>query len=400
MIVCILLSRFALSVAAGGKEALAGRAVALAPEGGSPSGAQAAQQRLGEASGAAQAFGVRAGMALGEALARCPELELVAGDPVAVATAWERTLRRLEGIGAAVEPQRPGLACFDARGLRGLHGGSEERVIEVALRALRTPARAGGGATRFCALAAALRARPRRPVILYGEAREHLQNLPVSMLRSREECAALVGPLQRLGLATLGELAALPIAALADRFGRSGLLAHRLARGEDDPPRPRVCAESLEELFELPESASGPQLEQALGVLIDRLLARPQRRGRTLRAATLAAQLVDRGSWRESVVFREALSDPQRMRLALVPRIALMPSPARSLSLCAAGFGPASGEQRALLEEPGEARRARLREAVRQARAAAGASAALRVLCVDLPSRIPERRVMLAPFEG
>ncbi|MGI8557397.1 MAG: hypothetical protein ACR2ND_03640 [Solirubrobacteraceae bacterium] len=393
MIVCILLPRFELSVATGGMEALAGRALALAPDGG-------ASQRIGEVSGAAQAFGVRAGMALGEALARCPGLELVVGDPVAVEAAWEGALRRLEGIGAAVEAQRPGVACFDARPLRGLHGGSEERVIDVALRSLGRPARAGAGATRFCALAAALGARPRRPQVLRGDARVHLQNLPVSMLRSREECAALVGSLERLGLATLGELAALPSSALADRFGRPGLLAHRLARGEDDPPCPRACAESLEELFELPESALGPQLEQALGVLIDRLLARPERHGRTLRAVTLAAQLVDGGSWRVAQTFREALSDPRRMRLALAPRIAVLPSPARALSLCAASFGPASGEQRALLEQPLQLRRARLREAVRQARAAAGADAALRVLCVDLPSRIPERRVMLAPFEG
>jgi len=393
MIVCVLFPRFELSVAAGGREALAGRAVALAPDGGTA-------QRIGEGSGAAQAFGVRAGMTLAEALARCPDLELVAVDPVAVAAAWEQVLRRLESIGAAVEPQRPGIVCFDARGLKGLHGGSEERVIQVALRALRTSPRAGAGATRFCALAAALRARPRHPQILRGDARVHLQGIPVSMLRSREECGALVGSLERLGLATLGELAALPSSAVADRFGRPGLLAHRLARGEDDPPRPRLCAEEFEEFFELPESASGPQLEQALGVLIDRLLARPERRGRTLRAATLAAQLVDGGSWRVPVIFRQALSDPRRMRLALVPQVTLLPSPARAMSLSATEFGPASGEQHSLLEESVELRRVRLREAVRQARQAAGADAALRVLCVDLPSRIPERRVMLTPFEG
>ncbi len=43
-------------------------------------------------------------------------------------------------------------------------------------------------------------------------------------------------------------------------------------------------------------------------------------------------------------------------------------------------------------------RRARLGEAVRQARQAAGADAALRILEVDPGSRIPERRAMLAPF--
>jgi protein ImuB len=42
----------------------------------------------------------------------------------------------------------------------------------------------------------------------------------------------------------------------------------------------------------------------------------------------------------------------------------------------------------------------RLREAVRQTRAVAGPDAALRVLEVDPDSRVPERRLVLAPWEG
>ena len=44
-------------------------------------------------------------------------------------------------------------------------------------------------------------------------------------------------------------------------------------------------------------------------------------------------------------------------------------------------------------------RAARLREAVRQARAAAGPDAALRILAVDPDSRVPERRLVLAPWD-
>src|SRR5436305_4794038 len=112
MIVCILLPRFELVVAVGGPEALSGRAVALAPTAGSAVG----RQPIGEASGAAQALGVRAGMMLGEALPRCPELELVSGDPIAVAEAWERVLRGLGGIGAGGEAQPPRPVCFEAAG--------------------------------------------------------------------------------------------------------------------------------------------------------------------------------------------------------------------------------------------------------------------------------------------
>ncbi|HXR28161.1 MAG TPA: hypothetical protein VN772_01190, partial [Solirubrobacteraceae bacterium] len=182
---CALIPRFELVVAAGGLEALAGRAVAIAPDGGRGAGA------LGEVSGAAQAFGVRSGMALGEALARCPELELVAADPIAVAAAWEATLRTLEGVGAGVEPQRPGLVCFTLDGLRRLHGGSDELVLAAARRALDRPARLAAAPTRFCALAAALATRPRRTLIVRESARAYLKGLPVALLRSRERTAPL-----------------------------------------------------------------------------------------------------------------------------------------------------------------------------------------------------------------
>src|SRR5439155_18196471 len=114
----------------------------------------------------------------------------------------------------------------------------------------------------------------------------------------------------------------------------------------------------------------------------------------------LAARLVEGGTWRERVVFREALADPQRMRLALVPHLASLPAPAESLRLIVERFGPPAADQRQLLRDAAIVRDARLREAVRQVRAAAGAEAALRVLPVDPGSRIPERRAVLAPFEA
>ena len=220
-----------------------------------------------------------------------------------------------------------------------------------------------------------------------------------ALLALREETATLPEPLERLGILTLGDLAALPRAALADRFGAPGLLAHDLVGGRDTPLRPRRPGERLEETLELPEAGSGQQLERALGMLIDRLLARRERRGRTLRAVVVSARLVEGGTWRERVVFREALADAERMRLALGGHLSGLPAPAESLRLAAERFGPPHAVGRALFDDDLAQRRARLREAVRQARAAAGPDAALRVLEVDPGSRVPERRAVLAPFE-
>jgi protein ImuB len=417
MIVCVHLPRFQLLVAAKSRseiaqEALAGRALAVAPllgaerakgkgTGGAGTPAVCPAGRVGEVSGAAEARGVLAGMPLGEALARCPELVLVPADPVRAAESSENVLRALESIGAAVEPARPGLAYFEAGGLRPIHG-TDAATIAAARRACRPLGRApriGGGPTRFCAMAAALAVRSRRPLVLEErDARRWLAGRPLGLLGFREETAALLEPLERLGVRTLGELRKLGRASLTDRFGAPGTFAHRLACGEDTPLHARDVEERLEESMEVRDAASGAALKGVLGVLVNRLLGRPERRGRTLRAVTLSARLVAGGGWRERVVFRQALSDPERICLALSLRLLLLPAPAAALGLSVAGFGPPGSEQGALLDEEPARRAARLREAVSQVRAVAGRDAALRAVFVDPDSRIPERRVMLAPL--
>ena len=151
LIVCVLIPRFELAVAAGGREALAagpGRA-------GARGRARAADRRgvrgrrgLRRARRAAAGGGARA---LPDAAARHAR-------PRGGGRRVGAPARALEGIGAAVESGRPGLAWFDARGLRKLHGGTVEGVIAAARRALGTPARLGAAPSRFAALAAGLAA--------------------------------------------------------------------------------------------------------------------------------------------------------------------------------------------------------------------------------------------------
>ena len=410
MLACALIPRFALLAALEERRALLTTPLALAPEPGGP-------QVVGETSGPAEAFGVHAGMRLGEALARCPELALVPPDPERAEAAWEEVLRRLEGIGAAVEPGRTGEAFFEAGGLLGLWGGSLERVLREARKAVGPPARLGAGKTRLCAYAAALQARPRKaPVIVPGAmTRAFLAPLPVGLLRDRlysdraapgggakeaaRICSAdLPEKLERLGVSTLGQLAALPEAAIADRFGEAGLRALRMAGGADEPLRPRRAHEDLVERLELPEAISGTQLERALTLLIDRLLTRLESRGRSLRRLRLGARLAGGGSWRSVVALRRASADPVRLRLLLLPKLEELPGPAASLSLRALETGPPASDQ-ATLEGSADPNRWRLlAEAVRQARAVAGKNAVLRVLEADSGSRVPERRSLLTPF--
>jgi protein ImuB len=408
MVVCVYLPRFELVLAAGGARALVGQALAIAPLPGS-------EQRVGEASGAAEARGVRKGMALGEALARCPDLALVPADPVGMDAAWESTLRSLEAIGAAVESARSGLAYFETGPLRALHG-TDAATIAAARGAGQgqgspvagegsSPGerrmRIGAAPTRFCALAAALAVRSRRPLVLEGrDAQRWLAGRPIELLGFRAETEQLLEPLMRLGVRTLGELVRLGRPALADRFGAAGVSAHGLACGADTPLRARRVEERLEETMSVGDASSGLSLERTLGVLVDRLLARSERRGRSLRAVTLSARLLSGGGWRERVVFRQALCDRDRISLALSLRLLLLPAPAATLGLSVERFGPPAGEQGALLGGARAARASRLREAVAQMRAVAGEDAAMRAVCVDPDSRVPERRVVLTPLPG
>jgi protein ImuB len=410
-VACALIPRFRL-IAAVSDGGVLSRPAALAPEPG-------AAQLIGEVSAAAEKFGLRPGMRMGEALSRCPELALIPPDPERGESSWEEALRRLEGIGAEVESDRAGEAFFEVGGLSGLWGGIEG-VLKRARGELGTSTRLGVGPGRFCAYVAARSG----AIVPEGAGLEFLDPMPVSLLCGRlgrcegaphmrgratarpvkggrsnpfDEADDLPNEFERLGISTLGRLAGLPRDAVADRFGRLGLRAWRLARGEDEPLRPRPVREAIAVGLELPEAVSGQQLERALELLISRLLAHGERRGRTLRALRLSARLAAGGGWRRQIALRRASDDRARLTDALLPHLALLPAPAATLRLEAVALGPETGEQ-LTLSSPEQERRRLISEAVRQTRSAAGPDAVLRVLEVDPESRVPERREVLMPF--
>ena len=80
---------------------------------------------------------------------------------------------------------------------------------------------------------------------------------PVSVLADQD----LAGLLNRLGLLTLGDLAALPASDVASRFGDAGEAVHRLARGLDLRPlaaRPPAHDLSVAREFDPPEPLAEP----------------------------------------------------------------------------------------------------------------------------------------------
>jgi protein ImuB len=227
---------------------------------GFPSATRAAvvwANRVIAASAAARADGVCSGLRRREAQGRCPELEIIPFDPGRDARRWEPAVVALETLTPAVEILAPGGAALATRGPSRYFGGDAAlaaQVVEAADRAVgQSGCRVGVADGRFTAELAArsVPAAGSEPVTVVppGCSRIWLASQPVTALGFRFE--ALTDLLVRLGVRTLGELAALPSRSVLGRFGPEGAEAHRLARGQDSralaartpPPDLSVTAE-------------------------------------------------------------------------------------------------------------------------------------------------------------
>jgi nucleotidyltransferase/DNA polymerase involved in DNA repair len=391
MVACILIPAFELRAALRLRPGLAARPAALAPLPGT-------EPLIGSVTAAAERAGIRPGMRLGEALATCPELELVEQDPAAADEEWEKVLRRLEDVGVAVEPVEPGCLYLDTRGVERLYGGVEP-ALERTLGAIGSgwEPRAGAAARRFAALAAASVARPGQVVVVSDEETPRfLAPLPLTLLPLEPQ---RTDELEELGVKTVGQLAGLPGAAVAERLGPDGRRAWSLARGRDGRRvDPRRAPLDLVERLEFPEAVGNElTLRRAFGALLDRILARPERGGRAVRKIAVAARVVGGGSWRRSVTLREPTAERDRLRAALAPKLAELPAPALELRLELVELAEATGWQLELVKPEGDELRHRLKEGLRQTRASAGAGAVCTVVEVAPWSRIPEQRALLVP---
>jgi nucleotidyltransferase/DNA polymerase involved in DNA repair len=391
VIACLLIPGFELRAALRAQPGLALKPAALGPAAGE-------EPVLGPVTAAAEAAGVEPGMRLGEALSLCPDLALVEQDPATAEHEWELLLKRLEDSGFAVEPAALGCVYFESRGVERLYGGLEP-ALKRALAAVGSAwdARLGAAERRFAALAAANVARSGQVLIVSDrKTRDFLAPLPLTLLpvdaERREE-------LEELGVRRLGQLAGLPGAAVAERLGPDGRRAWSLARGEKrGKVRARKVATDLVETLEFPEAVANElTLRRALGALLDRLLARPERGDRMIRKLALTAKLVGGGSWRRTVTLRDATADRDRLRLALAPKLAELPAPITKLGIEVVELAQSTGQQLELVRAEGTELRAHLTEGLRQVRAGAGSGAVCSVVEVAPWSRIPEQRALLVP---
>lgn len=274
-IACVLVEAFAAAAVERSEPAL--REMPLAIVAGTAPG-----RRVTDANAAAREAGVRSLMAEAEAVARCPGLVRRAVVEETVAAARRALLDACYGLSPRLEDAAPGLVFVDIVGLERLLG-SDAQIAERLARASRAvglPARVGVATTRTAAHVAA-RLAARTAVIAAGDEAAALAPVEVRALDWPLEVTAA---LARWGVATLGELAALPRQGLAARLGTAGLTAHDVACGRDVTPfRPWTPPPFWEEAQTLDwEIDTLPALEAVLERVLGRLTAR-------LAAAYLAA---------------------------------------------------------------------------------------------------------------
>ena len=200
------------------------------------------------ATAAARALGVRRGQKVRDAQRFCPDADVRSADPEGEVRVFERVVSTIEEICPRVEVVRPGLAAVAARGPARYHGGegAVAVIIRDAVLERGLPCAVGVADGTF---AAGLAARSAWAVDAEGVTVVPSADVPaflaprsVSVLDRPELTSVLI----RMGIRTLGDLAALPESDVLERFGADGAVAHRLAKGLNArPPATRPPEEDL-----------------------------------------------------------------------------------------------------------------------------------------------------------
>lgn len=281
------------------------------------------------ADGRAATAGVRVGMRRREAEAICPAAITLVADRGAETVAFEPVVRAVESVVPKVEIDRPGLLYVAVAGAVRYYAG-EPAVVGLVAEAVHgvagEGARIGLADGPFAARMAAA-----DPPVIIDDTPGFLAALGVETLGAAE----LAETLRWLGIGTLGELASLPRAAVASRFGLPGLEAHRVASGEAREVAGRAMPEELavEERFEPPivemerAAFAARTLAARLGegawhrLVIQAESAHGVRRDRTWRSSGTftEAELVERIRWQLQAWVESGGIPGGLVRLRLVP---------------------------------------------------------------------------------
>ena len=336
-------------------ETLRGKPVLVGGDG--PRGVVAA------ASYEAREFGCRSAMPMVVAKRLCPHACIVAGRFARYRELSDAVFEVFHGVTPLVQPLSIDEAFLDVTGSQRLLGTGVEiahRVrAEIKTRTGLT-ASVGVAPNKFLAKLASDLDKPDGLVVIeMSRVREVLWPLPASKLPG-------VGPaaekkLHRMGVRTIGDLAALPVRVLQDRFGSFGESLSERAHGRDD--RPVVTDREAKSISH--EQTFGSDLDDASAVRavlseqVDAVARRLRRKGRAAKTVTVKIRFGDfetvtrSGSLGERTDATDRIwAEAERLFEAWARRSF---RPVRLIGVGVGQLGDPGGEQAGLFEQQREA---------------------------------------------
>lgn len=314
--------------------------------------------------------GIRPGMALRQAHVLFPSATFMEATPPRYAAASDEVHHCLTDFTGKVEQRawwqgsNPDAAAGPALGRRlpamyWLDLGSlpQKEIIPLAQQIGRTVRQTTGldpsigvAACRWTAQVAAAVTHPGCLLPLAAErekpflARRSLHFLPLGRPLRRQ--------LAQLGIHTLGQLAALPLAALQDRFGPAIAPVYRLAAGEDRTPilplpeEPRL---TMHRYFSDPV-ANRLSLEAVLADLARELAGQLYQRGLMAQTVTLSGQTETGETMAQTLTLRRPVREARGVQVALndLFRAIRWPAPLTHLAIVLTDLTPAQAEQLSL----------------------------------------------------
>ena len=346
--------------------------------------------------------GVVPGMTLDEAAARCPGIIVLETDEPRYRRVFTQVLRSLQRVSDRVEDAGPGIAYVRMDGLEELYRGEAGTVSALlnAVPSYLTP-RIGVADAKFPAFVAALSSEPHGASKVPDNVRLFLAPHPVDLLPVSQ---AVKTELRRLGLRTMGDVAAMGGRMITDRFGPEGRRAWELCTGDDFSPVVAMpLRESVVEHASLPfHSSSSEAMFVMMDILLRRAYSQPEMRNRCASSASLRCEAPGWPSWEASVNFKEPAGTWERASAGVRSRLESDPPhiPVEEVTLTLSGLAGESGTQMGLLADVQDDRRRRLVEVDRKLQPLMGGSPALHRIAEVAPWHpAPEMRALRVPVD-
>ena len=188
----------------------------------------------------AEAHGITVGQTVAEALSRCQGAVTLPVDAGYLSAVNDAVLAALCDVVPAVEAAGWGVFYLDLTGTEGMYGGTNglaDAILSTGEEWLRP--RLGIGIGKFPAYCAAAQAEARGWKHVPTDTARWLAPLPASWLPLN---GVALARLEDFGVRTLGDVAKVPAASLAEFMGPDGILVWQLAQGMDlDPVVPTPC---------------------------------------------------------------------------------------------------------------------------------------------------------------